>query len=102
MWSFVLAIDTRFRRSGLESGLPHLFKTVCNVVRDGAVHWFCFDVCCRWLYLRWTNGVESLWMASAICIMTCGMADGTEVSSIGETESLGCMVDLEEGDSVFA
>ena len=53
-------------------------------------------------YLRWTNGVESLWMASAICIMTCGMADGTEVSSIGETESLGCMVDLEEGDSVFA
>ena len=41
-------------------------------------------------------------MASAICITTCGMADGTEVSSIGETESLGCMVDLEEGDSVFA
>ena len=35
MWSFVLAIDTRFRRSGLESGLPHLFKTVCNVGSTG-------------------------------------------------------------------
>ena len=30
------------------------------------------------------------------------MADGTEVSSIGETESLGRMVDPQEGDSVFA
>jgi len=45
--------------------------------------------------------VEALWLASAVCSTTCGMADGTEVSSICETESLGCMVDLEEGDSVL-
>ena len=72
-----------------------------GTLRDCAVHWVCDDVCCSWFCLRWTNGVEALWLASAVCSTTCGMADGTEVSSICETESPGCMVDLEEGDSVL-
>jgi hypothetical protein len=73
-----------------------------GTLRDGAVHWIWDDVCCIFFCLRWTNGVESPWKASTICLTTCDMADGTKVSSIGEPESLGCMVDLEEGDSVFA
>jgi len=36
--------------------------------RDGAVHWICDDVCCRWFCLRWTNGVESLWMAQPFAV----------------------------------
>ena len=72
------------------------------ILHDGAVHWIFIDVCCSWFCLCWTNGMEELWMASTVCSTTCGMADGTEVSSIGETESLGRMVDPQEGDSVFA
>ena len=39
---------------------------------------------------------------STIRRTTCGMADGTEVLGTCETESLGCMVGLEQGNSVFA
>ena len=71
-----------------------------SILHDGAVHWIFNDLCCSWFCSCWTNGVEELWMASTVCWTTCGMADGTSI--IGETESLGRMVDPQEGDSIFA
>ena len=59
---------------------------------DGAVHWFCDAVCCSWLYLCWTNGVESLWMASTICLTTCYRESGQRGDFMVDVENVnGCL-----------
>ena len=62
---------------------------------DGEVYWICNDVCCSSFCLHLTNGVESLWNVLTICLTTCGMADGTQVSNVSAIVSLGSVVTLD-------